>query len=492
MHPYCQQVLTERMEEGRLDRASIHSDVRTLHPPPVTEPEILVGGFPCQDISSIGLRKGIAEGSRSSLFYEMMRIADECPSIRVLFLENVANIVKCGLKEVVDECAKRGFNLQWTVLSAGDQGAPHLRRRWFALAVRGPEFDVSRLGLPSAPGLSVGVENAWTEEPSARVSFRPNVADDPSYDPQWSVRCQCLGNAVVPAVARRAFIDLVQMHRHWASMAACLSAFGVPAEDLAYPYPEAGLVFEGRFFALPRSIKTVKPQQQQEPDHGVLIHLDCGEDAPRKLENYPTPRRGITHASSLTARSTHDLPSVLVHCLETRRYVQERCPEALAALPEGKMHTIVHANVNYIEWMMGYAPDWTKVARPKAPATDDVACVSAASADDDDLEDEVDLEDPMRPQRAGRAGRGRGRGRGVRGLVAYAGRRARAEKATYNLNGMHVLMREHPGKDVRTVAAIWKALTDEERALYTARARGTPSGYTVVDSVVSSEQGVPV
>ena len=73
------------------------------------------------------------------LFYKILRILDECPTIRVVFLENVANIVKCGLKEVIDELAKRGFNIHWTMRSAGQYGAPHVRMRWFCLGIRGDD-----------------------------------------------------------------------------------------------------------------------------------------------------------------------------------------------------------------------------------------------------------------------------------------------------------------------------------------------------------------
>lgn len=54
-------------------------------------PDLLIGGFPCQDLSFAGLGAGL-DGEKSGLFYEAVRILRECQAINpnVLFLfENV-------------------------------------------------------------------------------------------------------------------------------------------------------------------------------------------------------------------------------------------------------------------------------------------------------------------------------------------------------------------------------------------------------------------
>ena len=38
-------------------------------------------GFPCQDVSIAGKQKGLKKGTRSGLFYEIMRLLDECKKI---------------------------------------------------------------------------------------------------------------------------------------------------------------------------------------------------------------------------------------------------------------------------------------------------------------------------------------------------------------------------------------------------------------------------
>lgn len=52
-------------------------------------------GFPCQDISIAGNQKGIKKGTRSGLFYEIMRLLDECEENKPKWLmcENVKNLL---------------------------------------------------------------------------------------------------------------------------------------------------------------------------------------------------------------------------------------------------------------------------------------------------------------------------------------------------------------------------------------------------------------
>lgn len=52
-------------------------------------------GFPCQDVSIAGKQKGLKEGTRSGLFYEIMRLLDECKENKPQWLvcENVKNLL---------------------------------------------------------------------------------------------------------------------------------------------------------------------------------------------------------------------------------------------------------------------------------------------------------------------------------------------------------------------------------------------------------------
>lgn len=130
---YAQAVLLSRMRDGRLPVAPIWDDVRTLNGSDLPPIDIIYGGFPCQDISSAGRGAGMEQGDRSGLFFEIMRLTQEVRPTFV-FLENVPAIRTRGLSRVLSEFTALGYDCRWTVVSAADVGAPHLRKRWFLLA----------------------------------------------------------------------------------------------------------------------------------------------------------------------------------------------------------------------------------------------------------------------------------------------------------------------------------------------------------------------
>lgn len=96
--------------------------------------DTISAGFPCQDISHAGKRKGIT-GARSGIW---KNVAEAVRSLRprLVFMENVAGIRSRGLETVVADLAAIGYGIRWTCLRAGDPavGAPHPRDRWFGVA----------------------------------------------------------------------------------------------------------------------------------------------------------------------------------------------------------------------------------------------------------------------------------------------------------------------------------------------------------------------
>ena len=121
--------------------------------------DLVVGGFPCQDLSVAGKRKGLKneDGSvtRSGLFFDAMRIIRLCRA-RFCLLENVPGIYSTNsgrdFAAVVGEilgvefdvprdgwentgiaASERGL-LEWSTLDAQWFGVPQRRRRMFALA----------------------------------------------------------------------------------------------------------------------------------------------------------------------------------------------------------------------------------------------------------------------------------------------------------------------------------------------------------------------
>lgn len=120
--------------QKRLPGIPLHDDVHTLDPTLLGPFDIITAGFPCQDISSSGLRKGF-EGEKSSLYHQVVRII-KLSHPKYVYLENVANIIQMPavLQTVVDTLSTEGYDLRWCVIKASHCGCPMTRKRWFCLA----------------------------------------------------------------------------------------------------------------------------------------------------------------------------------------------------------------------------------------------------------------------------------------------------------------------------------------------------------------------
>nr|DAI89407.1 MAG TPA: Cytosine specific methyltransferase [Caudoviricetes sp.] len=100
-------------------------------------------GFPCQDISIAGNQKGIKKGTRSGLFYEIMRLLDECEENKPKWLmcENVKNLLSIdngrGFLNVIGEMAERGYSIEWKVYNSKDYGVPQNRERVYIVGYYG-------------------------------------------------------------------------------------------------------------------------------------------------------------------------------------------------------------------------------------------------------------------------------------------------------------------------------------------------------------------
>jgi len=106
-----------------------HDDIRTFDA--TTWVDVIVAGFPCQDISYAGKGAGLS-GERSGLFYEAVRVIREVGP-RIIVLENVAALLTRGIGDVLGTLASIGFDCEWHCIPASAVGAPHRRDRIFVL-----------------------------------------------------------------------------------------------------------------------------------------------------------------------------------------------------------------------------------------------------------------------------------------------------------------------------------------------------------------------
>lgn len=190
------------MRDSEISMGPIWNDMRTLEQKHLPEQiDIISGGFPCQDISVAGTKKGL-DGERSGLYWELHRLVNEIKPPFV-FLENVPGIRIRGLREVVSSLTDIGYDCRWTRLSAGEIGAPHRRQRWFLLA-HTTGTGLERLECdkkPRAPFRQLtDIHTCDFWEKNKRPSFR--MANEL---PRPVDAVKSLGNSVVPVQARAAF-----------------------------------------------------------------------------------------------------------------------------------------------------------------------------------------------------------------------------------------------------------------------------------------------
>lgn len=124
INPYCQAVLRERFG------LEPHDDARTL---PGLAGDILVAGWPCQDISSVSASRAGLAGERSGLWSEVARLV-RVSRPRFVLLENSPSLLVRGMGDVLRDLAASGYDAEWDVLPAAAFGANHLRARLWVLA----------------------------------------------------------------------------------------------------------------------------------------------------------------------------------------------------------------------------------------------------------------------------------------------------------------------------------------------------------------------
>ena len=114
----------------------IHDNITTLSIETLlwhgVEPDVVCGGFPCQDLSVAGRGVGLS-GSRSGLWFEMLRVIDETKP-KYAVIENVSALRGRGLDVVLGGLAAVGYAAERHCVPAAAVGAPHRRDRIWILA----------------------------------------------------------------------------------------------------------------------------------------------------------------------------------------------------------------------------------------------------------------------------------------------------------------------------------------------------------------------
>lgn len=125
----------QKILQRHFSDATLHTDVQEVHYERGAV-DLICGGFPCQDLSVAGKRRGLA-GERSGLWHEFARIIDETEPAWVV-IENVPGLFSSNAGRdfavIIDWLAQRGYGVGWRVLDAQGFGLAQRRKRVFIVA----------------------------------------------------------------------------------------------------------------------------------------------------------------------------------------------------------------------------------------------------------------------------------------------------------------------------------------------------------------------
>lgn len=198
----------------------------------IADIDVITGGFPCQDISTAGRQAGIADGTRSGLWSEIVRLARDLRP-KFILVENVANLLAgpsdrpgAWFGRVLGDLACIGYDAEWENIPASALGAPHRRERiWLTAypAQNGNQeqrwaFDGTNETEPQGSGVFDIVHAMAGNRDAAELRIlarpdagvrkevgrgwlsQPNVCRMDDGLPDGPHRLGALGNAVVPQI----------------------------------------------------------------------------------------------------------------------------------------------------------------------------------------------------------------------------------------------------------------------------------------------------
>lgn len=186
-----------------------HGDVWNLLGTLPKQVDVVIGGFPCQDISVNGKRAG-ANGTKSGLYKAMVSAVQKLQP-KVFVAENVKGLLmkynSDSLEQVLRDFRSLGYQVHYQLYSAADYGVPQTRDRVFFVGTR---KDIK----PFAPPAPVRMAHNWMTakeaigdlenesknyetnhiwskaNPSSEQGNRKLKANRPGY----TIRAECHGN----------------------------------------------------------------------------------------------------------------------------------------------------------------------------------------------------------------------------------------------------------------------------------------------------------
>ena len=169
--------------------------------------DVIMGGFPCQDISINGKMQGI-KGKRSSLYSYIVEAVRRCRP-KVFLAENVGSLMlkqnEYSFKTILADFEALDYNVTYKVYHAEEYGVPQTRERIIFVGTRKdlPKFEppMPLSGNPITCGEALRdlegkpadkmFSHIWSKAaPSGEQGSRKMVEDRPGY----TIRAECHGN----------------------------------------------------------------------------------------------------------------------------------------------------------------------------------------------------------------------------------------------------------------------------------------------------------
>jgi len=203
IEPFCRAVLRKHWPD-----VPIFDDVRKFTGADVSGVDVICGGFPCQDISPAGNRRGI-DGTKSGLWGEYARVISEIRP-RFVIVENSADLLTRGIGRVLADLASFGYDAEWHCIPAAYLGAKHIRDRAWIIAYpecerreQAQQYISTEFFESSRKSCKAWGENGFVFGSSPCETWAPadTENDRVAYGlPEWMDELTALGNSVVPQI----------------------------------------------------------------------------------------------------------------------------------------------------------------------------------------------------------------------------------------------------------------------------------------------------
>lgn len=178
--------------------------------------DLITYGFPCQDISIAGEKKGLVDSegkkTRSGLFFDALRII-EATSPKIAIAENVKHLTSKSMKPVFDIVLKSleeaGYNNYWQVMNCADYELPQSRERVLIVSIR-KDVDDGKFSFPATVPLTTCMGDYLDDE----VPEQFYLSEDKTQSVMW-LSCNDL-----PAVKDKSLfasdrVRVIEFNRHF-------------------------------------------------------------------------------------------------------------------------------------------------------------------------------------------------------------------------------------------------------------------------------------